>query len=330
MARPSRIQFTGATYHVFSRGNRRARIFLTQKDYRVFEGMMLETMRRCGVMLFNWNQVPNHFHFNLETPDGNLSEFMQKLLTRYALYFNRTHQEIGHVFQGRYGARLVDHETYFREIVRYVELNAYRHKSGTRVELGRWPWSSLKYYLLPENQWPEGCQGAFHRVLERFGKDPAECRRNLTRFLADGLASGAWKDFYRPKDRRFIGEEEFIQECKLRNEEPIRQTPRDTMKGITLHDLTEHVQALSGLAASDLASPAKVRPASRWRQALAWVARYIYRFPVVQIAKTLHRSEAAVSLMVKRYTNPSQQPEAIALLRKLRRPLGDEEPNVKC
>ena len=79
--------------------------------------------------------MPNHFHFNLETPEGNLSEFMQRVMTRFAKYFNRAHRLIGHVFQGRYGSRLMDHESYSQENVRYVELNPYRLKKGKLAEL---------------------------------------------------------------------------------------------------------------------------------------------------------------------------------------------------
>ena len=141
MPRAPRIQFEGASYHVFSRGNRRERIFRTGEDYAVFEEMTLEGMRRSGVSLFNWGQMPNHFHFNVETPDGNIAEFMQRVLTRFAKYFNRTHRLVGHLFQGRYGARIVEKETYFQEIVRYVELNAYRTKGKPLAKLGEWKWA---------------------------------------------------------------------------------------------------------------------------------------------------------------------------------------------
>ena len=73
MPRWPRIEYEGATYHVFSRGNRRERIFRGEEDYGRFEEIMLEAMRWSGVLLMNWSQMPNHFHFNVETPEGNLS-----------------------------------------------------------------------------------------------------------------------------------------------------------------------------------------------------------------------------------------------------------------
>ena len=100
MPRPPRIQFEGATYHVFSRGNRREKVFRSEDDYAAFEGIMLEAMRWSGVQLFNWSQMPNHFHFNVETPDGNLSEFMQRVQTRFAKYFNRANRFGGACLSG--------------------------------------------------------------------------------------------------------------------------------------------------------------------------------------------------------------------------------------
>lgn len=320
MPRPPRIQFEGATYHVFSRGNRRERIFCTEEDYAAFEGIALEAMRWSGVQLFNWSQMPNHVHFHLETPDGNLAEFAQRVFTRYAQYFNRKYQLEGHVFQGRYGARLVNHENHFQEIVRYVELNPYRVKGRKLAELGAWKWSSLRYYLRPEERWPEGCQYAFTRVLERFGNDPVSARKNLTKFLADGLSSGTWEDFYKVKEQRFVGDDAYIERAKNRNEEPVRQIPRNLMTGIGLGDLMSVVQALSGFCAADLAAGDKVRQVSRWRQTLAWVARRYYRIPLVQIATALGRSESTVSMMMSRQQNEADgRAETQALLKSLRR-----------
>ncbi len=319
MPRPPRIQFEGATYHVFSRGNRREQIFRGEKDYLVFEEMMLEAMRWSGVKLFNWSQMPNHIHFHIETPEGNLSEFMQRTLTRYAKYFNRAHHLVGHVFQGRYGARLIDQESHFQEIIRYVELNPYRLKKGKLAELGAWRWSSLHYYLLPENQWPEGCRAAFQQALERFGSEPISARRNMTKFLVDGLTSGTWEDFYRIKDRRFVGDEAFVEKAKQRNNEPVRQQLRSLATGIGLSELTKRVQALSGLSILDLASANKERRASRWRQALTWTARRVYRVPLVQIARALGRSESTVSMMVTRHQrNIETRAETQELMRDLR------------
>src|SRR6266700_6497616 len=164
MPRPPRLQFEGAFYHVFHRGNRRERIYWDDADYAKFEEFMIEAMNWSGVRLYDWSLMPNHFHLLIETPEGNLAEFMQRLATRYAKYFNWIHKKVGHVFQGRYGARLCDKEQYFLELVRYIELNPYRLKKGMLAKLGDWRWSGLRY-LLGKEQPPEGMDRVIREVL---------------------------------------------------------------------------------------------------------------------------------------------------------------------
>src|SRR6266700_53739 len=132
MPRRPRLQFEGAFYHVFSRGNRRERIFWEDTDYAKFESIMMEAMNWSGVRLYAWCLMPNHFHL---------------LATRYAKYFNWAHKKVGHVFQSRYGARLCDKEAYFTELIRYVHLNPYRIKGKALASLGSWKWSSHRFYM---------------------------------------------------------------------------------------------------------------------------------------------------------------------------------------
>jgi REP element-mobilizing transposase RayT len=113
MPRLPRIQYQDAAYHVFSRGNRREPLFLTNDDYAAFESMLLEAARRSGVELFNWSQMPNHVHSHLETPEGNVAELNGSWGVN-AEYFNRTQHLVVHVFQGRYGARLIHQESHFK------------------------------------------------------------------------------------------------------------------------------------------------------------------------------------------------------------------------
>jgi hypothetical protein len=283
---------------------------------------MLEAMRWSGVQLFDWSQMPNHIHFHVETPGGNLAEFMQRVLTRFAKYFNRSHRLVGHLFQGRYGARLVDQENHFREIVRYVELNPYRLKKGKLADLGTWKWTSFRYYQLPESQWPEGCRAAFRRVLERFGANPVLARKNLAKFLADGLESGDWEDFYRVKDHRFIGDDSFVEQAKRRNEESVRSSDRPSLPKVDLKELVSRAQTLSGLSGAELASASQARRLSRWRQSLAYIARRFYRVPIVEIGQALGRDGTTVSHMIQRM---HRQKGGSAEMRQLMESLGASE-----
>jgi len=318
MPRRPRIQFEDASYHVFDRGNWRERIFRTEEDYQTFEFYMLEAMRRSGVQLFNWNLIPNHFHFNVATPDGNLAEFMQRLLTRYSKYFNFTYRLVGHLFQGRYGSKLVDTDTYFKEIVRYVELNSCRIRSRPLAPLGKWRWASLHYLLQPETAWPEGCRRTFQYVLEVFSPDPGRARQLLLQFLADGLKSGTWEDFYRPKDGLFIGDDAFVERIKAAQGEPTRLARRTIESRLSLEQIVQAMQLVGGPTPAELAAPGKQRRSSRWRQVLVSVARRYFRIPGARLAAFLGRRESTISMMAARAESQVERwPETERLLQTL-------------
>ena len=195
---------------------------------------------------------------------------------------------------------MIDQVSHFQEIVRYVELNPYRLKKGRLANLGQWKWASLRYLMSPQDQWPEGTHAAFTRVLECFGPDPNSARRALARFLADGLASGTWEEFYRVKDRRFIGSESFIEQAKQENQEAIRQASRRPIQRLGMAELIARAASLSGWPPQVLAGSSQKRRISRWRQALAHVAGGILRIPTREIAKAIGRDPTTVSHMLER------------------------------
>lgn len=320
MPRAPRVQFAGAFYHVYHRGNRRQPIFLDDQDYARFETFMLEAMNRSGVRLYTWKQMPNHFHLLVQTPDGNLAEFMQRLLTRYAMYFNWRHHQVGHLFQGRYSARLCDKEAYFMALIRYIELNAYRTRGRSLAKPGEWKWSSHRYLMMPESQWPDGLQMAFREVLGRFSEDPQRARRVYAEYLADGLKNGTWKSFYKPKADRFLGDDAFVETCKRRAGEAVRQSPRSLRRWEGPNALLEKVARLSGLTAEELTVAGQKQVSSRWRQAFAYVGRRHYRCSVKDLARAIGRHENTVSQMLTRMEPALDRIEVQALLNLLERP----------
>ncbi len=320
MPRPPRLQFNGAFYHVFHRGNRRERIFWNDADYAKFEEFMIEAMNWSGVVLYDWSLMPNHFHFLIQTPDGNLAEFMQRLATRYAKYFNWVHKKVGHLFQGRYGARICDKDAYFLELLRYVELNPYRLKKGSLAQLGQWKWSSLRYYMGQEEP-PEGLQRAMKEVLERFGKTLEESRKGMAQFLADGLKKGEWEDFYQPRGNRYLGEEPFIQRVKESAGELTRKDVRQLQNLSKVEDLGSKVLMIGGPGVEALAGASREKNLNLWRQALVYIGRRYYRFSVTMMGRYLGRDGTAVSQMLRRMKgNAEARPEVRRLIETLRKP----------
>ncbi|MBL7188703.1 MAG: transposase [Phycisphaerae bacterium] len=154
MARPIRIEYEGAVYHVTIRGNERRAIFKTDADRERFLTVLSESVERYDVRLYLYCLMTNHTHMVFETPRGNLSRFMHRLQTAYTVYFNRRHRRSGHLMQGRFGASVVDEDRYILKLSRYVHLNPVFIRSNRtkapseRVSILRsYVWSTYRAYI---------------------------------------------------------------------------------------------------------------------------------------------------------------------------------------
>jgi len=140
MSRPLRIEFAGALYHVTSRGDRQEDIYQSNDDREVFLNIMSDVCERYNWVIHAYCLMSNHYHLLVETPDQNLSKGMRQLNGVYTQAFNRNNKRVGHVFQGRYKAILVQKESYLLELARYIVLNPVRARMVRFVK--EWPWSS--------------------------------------------------------------------------------------------------------------------------------------------------------------------------------------------
>lgn len=145
MARPLRIEFPGALYHVISRGNARQPIFLDAPDRRSFLRLLGEVVSQFRWECYAYCLMENHYHLVFETPEANLSRGMRQLNGIYGQRFNRRHDRVGHLFQGRYKGILVEREGHLFELARYVVLNPVRARMALDPE--EYEWSSLRATL---------------------------------------------------------------------------------------------------------------------------------------------------------------------------------------
>jgi putative transposase len=145
MARPLRIEFPGAFYHVTSRGNERKAVFKSLRDRERFLSYLESATERYGAVIHTYCLMDTHYHLLLETPSGNLSTIMQHINGAYTTYFNRKRERSGHLFQGRYKAILVEADEYAMELSRYVHLNPVR--AGIVKSPEEYKWSSFRYYI---------------------------------------------------------------------------------------------------------------------------------------------------------------------------------------
>jgi putative transposase len=123
MARALRIEIAGGRYHVTARGNERRDIFRVDKDREHFLGLLSELPERFGTLIHAYVLMQNHYHLLLETPEGNLSRSIQWLNVSYSVWFNRRHRRSGHLFQGRFGAVLIEDDRGLQEVGRYTHVN---------------------------------------------------------------------------------------------------------------------------------------------------------------------------------------------------------------
>lgn len=145
MARPYRIQYPNAVYHVMNRGLNRRNIFNEQADFHVFLKLCEKSWERWGLEVFAYCLMPNHYHLCLRTPEGNLSRIMRHLDGLYTQSFNRRHGRDGPLFRGRYKAILIQQEEYLAQLVRYIHLNPVKAKMAQSPQ--DYSYSSYRYYL---------------------------------------------------------------------------------------------------------------------------------------------------------------------------------------
>lgn len=188
MARPLRLEYAGALYHLTSRGNAQADIYLDDADRRIFLQFVASTVHRFAWKLHAYCLMGNHYHLLAETPKPNLSRGMRHLNGCYTQAFNRRHRRVGHVLQGRFHAVVVERESYLLELGRYIALNPVR--AGLVRAAGEWPWSSFRGTagMDPSPPWL-----TTDALLSIFSNDLVSAMQRYSEFVALGIdRPGPW------------------------------------------------------------------------------------------------------------------------------------------
>jgi REP element-mobilizing transposase RayT len=209
MSRPLRIEYAGALYHVTSRGDRREAIYLDEEDRQVWLQQLAHVCSRFNWRCHAWCQMDNHYHILIETAEGNLSQGMRQLNGVYTQKSNRRHDRVGHVFQGRYKAILIEKDSYLLELSRYVVLNPVR--AGLVKDVADWEWSS--YHAMIDNKTaPEWLETDW--LLACFSKQRKRAIAKYKDFVREGMGvPSIWENL---KYQAYLGEDHFIE--GLRNQ----------------------------------------------------------------------------------------------------------------
>lgn len=279
MARPLRIEYPGALYHVMARGNARLPIYESPNDKRMFLALLAETVERFNWLCHSYCLMENHYHLLVETLDPNLSQGMRHLGGVYTQRFNRRHDRTGHLFQGRYKAILVEKEAYLLELCRYIVLNPVRAGFAARPEDHAWSSYRATSGLIK--------RPAFLSVrwlLDAFGSDPKKAKAEYRRFVQAGMDTPAPEHGFVRKT--IIGSREFVQSLKSR----LTKSARD-------REIPKAQRYLHRPALSDLI-PESLGKSARNKAMAAACLEYGYRQKEVADHVGLHYSW--VSRVIKR------------------------------
>ncbi len=204
MARPLRIEYDGAVYHVTSRGNGREDIYLSDEDRKLFLDVFAHVVERFGWVCHAWCLMTNHYHLMIETPKSNLSQGMRQLNGVYTQKFNRQHARVGHIFQGRYKAILVEKDAHLLELCRYIVRNPVA--ADMVSDVSEWRWSSYRETLGELSQ-PSFITTSW--VLEQFGGSKQRYKEYVAKAeQTDAPLAGA-------KGSNVLGSEDFLSKAQL-------------------------------------------------------------------------------------------------------------------
>jgi REP element-mobilizing transposase RayT len=295
MARPLRLEFADALYHITSRGNERRAIFRTNRDRKTFLTFLGAAALRFGWSVTAWVLMTNHFHLVLQTPEPNLSKRMQWLNSAYANWFNRVHGRCGHLFQGRFKALLIDREAYFADVLRYVALNPVRAKMCERPE--QYPWSSYRATagLEPAPDWLDVAS-----VHGLFGPDEASAQSAYRDFVLAkiGCEDRLWDKL---TNQLYLGSEEWCKTMRKQVESKVRSTDHPRTQRPVARPKMHMIVSAVAKAAGETAETIRTTQGHILRSLVAWLGWHEGLVTLRSIAASLRlRSEGHISNLIRR------------------------------
>jgi putative transposase len=320
MPRKARIDAPGAVHHIIVRGIERRRIFRDDLDRERFLEKLGSVLAEGATGCFAWVLMKNHVHLLLRSGRAPLAMLMRRLLTSYAMYFNRRHRRHGQLFQNRYKSILCEEDPYLKELVCYIHLNPLRARvvedlnalrryryCGHGALLGKFecPWQDDRY------------------VLRLFDADIEDARRRYAAYVAKGVgegrrkdlvgggllrSTGGWEELKRLRksgerikgDERILGGSDFVLNVLAHANEELSRRARIRAEGLDFKGLAEKIAQQFGIDARLLSNPTKERSVSRARAVLCYTAVRRHMMSAADVARELNLSPAMVSRAVSR------------------------------
>lgn len=311
MSRPTRIEYEGALYHTMSRGVGRALVFLDDTDRREFLELLAALVDDGGLVVHAFCLMPTHYHLLCETPRGDLGRQMRELDGRYAQAFNRRHRRVGHLWQARYKAILVQEGKYFLECSRYIHLNPNRSRLTRPAE--RYRWSSYRNYVGGPTcvDWV-----VTSHVLDEFKGD----RHRYKVWVEAGRDEKPIGPFERAVAGLALGSEEFTRRLVRLVKEPNRSREEPSAKGLRRHHALGRDPKEIEAAVEEVFRAESRRRRSRL---LLYSLRRYSLMNVKEIAERQGKGSSAVSMAVSVIQRESKtNRELVTGLKRLDRCLG--------
>lgn len=320
MPRRARIDAPGALQHIICRGIDRCRVFRDDSDRREFISRLGRILGETRTTCYAWALMPNHFHLLLRTGDAAIAIVMKRLLTGYAVHFNRRHRRHGYLFQNRYKSILCQEDAYLLELVRYIHLNPLRANIvPSMTELDDYEFCGHGV-ILGNHQ--KGWQD-IKKLLGMFGKRAAEARRKYRAYVEQGIArgrrpdliggglvrsSGEWQALksmrrlrvHSKGDERILGDSDFVQQVLKEQNERLEKRARIRLYGFDSQAAAARIEKVFGLTFRELSQGSRQREVVKARSVLCyWVVKEL-GMSGAQTARWLSIGQSAVQRSVLR------------------------------
>jgi len=321
MPRIARLDTPGLLHHVMIRGIERRRIFKDDEDRENLMERLSDLLPKTKTQCYAWAFMPNHAHFLFRSGPSGIATLMKRLLTGYAIYYNRRHNRHGQLFQNRYKSIICQEDAYLLELVRYIHLNPLRGKIAVDLEaLNRYPYCG--HSALMGNQKRKWQDTEY--ILRLFGKRLGEDRKQYLSYVEDGVSLGrrpelvggglirslgGWDEIKKIRlkgqdriksDQRILGESDFVIDVLSESEEQFSRKYKLKRLGYTFEKVTEKVCEIFKLEKEYMTGRGKQRDRVHARDLLCYWVVVDLGIPMVDVARRLDITPAAVSISVQR------------------------------
>ena len=321
MPRTARLDTPGLLHHIMVRGIERRKIFRDDKDRDNFIERLSILLPETKTQCYAWVFMPNHVHMLLRSGPSGISTLMRRLLTGYAIYFNRRHRRHGQLFQNRYKSIICQEDTYLQELVRYIHLNPLRAKIVKDLnELDKYPYCGHSVIMgVVKREWQD-----IEYVLGYFGKRIGTSRKKYRSYLEKGISMGrrpelvggglirsmgGWEEVKTMRlkgqdriksDQRILGDSSFVMEVLSESEENLTQKYKLKSLGFNFEKVLERVSFIFELDEDYITGKGRQQDRVKARDLLCYWCAIKLGISTAELAKRLELTTTAVSCAVRR------------------------------